>query len=128
MRKHLKSRNPALNTPRKHEPVATDSAFSDTPEVDISVRQAQVFVGRDTLVADAYPMKSGKKFVSTLGDNIWREAMDKTLSDSAKTEISIKVMDILRHITFQIGIPSLTIRTKILLSRGTGLSSPGPIQ
>ena len=71
--------------------------FSDTPAVDSGVKQAQVFVGRDTLVADAYPMKSGKQFVNTLEDNIRRRgAMDKLLSDSAKNEISNKVMDILR--------------------------------
>ena len=97
MKKHLKSRNPALNIPRRHEAVATDTVFSDTPAVDSGVRQAQVFAGRDTLVADAYPMKSGKQFVNTLEDNIRRRgAMDKLLSDSAKTEISNKVMDILR--------------------------------
>ena len=97
MKKHLKSRNPALNIPRRHEPVATDTVFSDTPAVDSGVKQAQVFVGRDTLVADAYPMKSGKQFVNTLEDNIRRRgAMDKLLSDSAKTEISNKVMDFLR--------------------------------
>ena len=95
--KHLKSRNPALNIPRRHEAVATDTVFSDTPAVDSGVKQAQVFVGRDTLVADAYPMKSGKQFVNTLEDNIRRRgAMDKLLSDSAKTEIFNKVMDILR--------------------------------
>ena len=95
--KHLKSRNPALNIPRRHEAVATDTVFSDTPAVDSGVKQAQVFVGRDTLVADVYPMKSGKQFVSTLEDNIRRRgAMDKLLCDSAKTEISNKVMDILR--------------------------------
>ena len=71
----------------------------DTPAVDSGIKQAKVFVGRDTLVADAYPMKSGKQFVNTLEDNIKgvvRGAMDKLLSDSAKTEISNKVMDILR--------------------------------
>ena len=57
MKKHLKSRNPALNIPRRHEPVATDTVFSDTPAVDSGVKQAQVFVGRDTLVDYAYPMK-----------------------------------------------------------------------
>ena len=97
MKRQLKSRNPALNTPRRHEGVATDTVFPDTPAVDSGVKQAQVFVGRDTLVADAYPMKSGKQFVNTLEDNIRRQgAMDKLLSDSAKTEISNKVMDILR--------------------------------
>ena len=90
MKKHLKSRNPALNIPRRYEAVATDTVFSDTPAVDSGVKQAQVlFVDRDTLVADAYPMKSGKQFVNTLEDNIRRQrAMDKLLSDSAKTEIS----------------------------------------
>ena len=71
MKKHLKSRN-ALNIPRRHEAVATDTVFSDTPAVDRGVKQAQVFAGRNTLVADAYPMKSGKQFVSTLEDSIRR--------------------------------------------------------
>ena len=70
MKKHLKSRNPALNIPRRHEAVATDTVFSDTPAVDSGVKQAQVFVGRDTLVADGYPMKSGDEFVNTLEDNM----------------------------------------------------------
>ena len=88
-----------------------------------------MFVGRDTLVPDAYPMKSGKQFVNTLEDNIRRRgAMDKLLSDSAKNKISNNIMDILRHITFQIGILSPTSSTKILLNGGTGLSNPGPIQ
>ena len=103
MKKHLKSRNPAPNIPSRHEPVATDTVFSDTPAVDSGVKQAQVFVGRDTLVADAYPMKNGKQFGNTLENNIRRRgAMDKLLSDSAKTEISNKVMDILRayHISY----------------------------
>ena len=45
MKRHLKSRNPALNVPRRHEAVATDTVFSDTPAVDSGVKQAQVFVG-----------------------------------------------------------------------------------
>ena len=94
---YLISRNPALNIPRRHEPVVTHTVFSDTPALDSGVKQAKVYVGRDTLVADAYPMKSGKQFVNTLEDNIRRRgAMDKLLSDSAKTEISNKAMDILR--------------------------------
>ena len=99
MKKHLKSRNPALNISRRHEAVVTNTVFSDNPAVDSGVKQVQVFVGRDTVVADDYPMKSGKQFVNTLEDNIRRRgAMDKLLhlSDSAKTEISNKVMDILR--------------------------------
>ena len=61
MKRHLKSRNPALRVPRRHAPVATDTIFSDTPAVDNGVKQAQVFVGRDSLVADDYPLNSGKQ-------------------------------------------------------------------
>ena len=60
MKKYLKSRNPALNIPRRDDPVATDSVFSDTSAVDSGGKQAQVFVVRDSIVADAYPMKSEK--------------------------------------------------------------------
>ena len=44
MKRHLKSRNPAHNVPRRHEPVATDTIFSDTPAVDSGVKQAQVLL------------------------------------------------------------------------------------
>ena len=89
MKRHLKSRNPALDIPRHHKPVVTDTIFSDTPAVDSGVRQAQMFVSRDTSVANAYPMKSGKQFVNILEDSIRRwGAMDKLLNDSAKPEIS----------------------------------------
>ena len=97
MKKHLKSRNPALNIPRRHEAVATDTVFSETPAADSGAKQAQVCVGSYILVADTYPMKSRRQFVNTQEDNIRRwGAMDQLLSDSAKTEISNKVMDILR--------------------------------
>ena len=96
MKKHLKSRN-TLNIPRRHEAVATDTVYSDTPAVDSGVKQAQLFVGKESLVSDIYPMRSGKQFVNTLEDNIHRcGAMDKLISDSAKNEISHKVQDILR--------------------------------
>ena len=82
MRKHLKSRNPVLNIPRRHEPVATDTVYSDTPAIDSGVRQAQLFVGMESLVSDIYPMWSGKQFINTLEDNIRRRgAMDKLISD-----------------------------------------------
>ena len=97
MKKHLKSRNPALNAPRKHEAVATDTVYSDTPAVDSGVKQAQLFVGKESSVSAIYPVRSGKQFVNTLEDNIHRcGAMDKRISDSANNEISHKVKDILR--------------------------------
>ena len=125
-KRHLKYRNPALNVPRRHQAVATDTVFSDTPAVDNGVKQAEVFVGRDTLVADAYPMKSGKQFVNTQQDNIRRRgAMDKILP---KLRYPIRSWTFLGHITFQIGILSPTTRIKTLLYGGTGLSNPGPTQ
>ena len=58
---------------------------------------AQLFVRKESLVSDIYPMRSGKQFVNTLEDNICRcGAMDKLISDSAMNEISHKVKDILR--------------------------------
>ena len=38
MKKHLKSRNHALNVPRRHEAVATDTVYSDTPAVHSGVK------------------------------------------------------------------------------------------
>ena len=97
MKRHLKSRNPALNVPRRHEADATDTVYSDTQAVDSGVKQALLFVWKESLVTDINTMRSGKQFVNTLEDNIHRHgAMDKLKSDSAKTEIFHKVKDILR--------------------------------
>ena len=69
----------------------------DTPAIDSGVKMAQLFVGKESLVSDICPMRSGKQFVNTLKDNIHRcSPMDNLISDSAKNEISHKVKDILR--------------------------------
>ena len=60
IKKHFKSRNPVFNIPRRSEAVATDTIFSDTPAVDDGTTMAQFFCGRDTLVCDAYGIKSTK--------------------------------------------------------------------
>ena len=97
MRKHFKSRFPAFNIPRRNEAVTTDTIFSDTPAKDSGVTMAQIFVGKDTLASDVYPMHSSKQFVHTLEDNIrFRGVMSKLISDYAQVEISNKVKDILR--------------------------------
>ena len=63
----------------------------------LGVKQGQLFVGKESLVSDIYPMRSCKQFVNTLEDNIHRcSAMDKLISDSAKNKFSHKVKDILR--------------------------------
>ena len=97
MHRHLKSRNPALNIPCRHEAVATDTVYSDTPAVDSGVKQTKLIVGKESLLSDIHPIWSGKQFVNTLEDNICRHsAMDKLISDSARNEISHKVKVILR--------------------------------
>ena len=89
IKKHFKSPNPVFNIPRHSEAVATDTIFSDTPAVDDGSTMAQFFCGHDTLVCDAYGIKSTKQFINTLSDNIRkRGAMDTLISDGGKYEIS----------------------------------------
>ena len=102
IKKHFKSRNPVFNIPRRSEAVATDTIFSDTPAVDDGSTMAQFFCGRDTLVCDAYGIKSTKQFINTLSDNIRkRGAMDTLISDGDKYEISKRVTDLLRSLFIQ---------------------------
>ena len=99
IKKHFKSRNPVFNIPRHSEAVATDTIFSDTPAVDDGSTMAQSFCGHDTLVCDAYGIKSTKQFINTLTDNIRkRGAMDTLISDGGKYEISKRVTDLLRSL------------------------------
>ena len=129
MKRHLNSRNPALNVPRRNESVATDTIFSDRPAADRGVKQAQVFLGRHSLVANVYPIKSGKQILNALEDNIrQRGAKDKLLRDSAKTEISKKGMDIYGHNICPTGILNHTIKIRTHLSVGTEQLCPGPTQ
>ena len=46
MKRHLKSRNPALNVPRRHEAVVTDTVYSDTPAVDSGVKMHNFLLGK----------------------------------------------------------------------------------
>ena len=102
IKKHFKSRNPVFNIPRRSEAVATDTIFSDTPAVDDGSTMAQFFCGRDTLVCDAYGIKSTKQFINTLSDNIRkRGAMDTLISDGGKYEISKRVTDLLWSLFIQ---------------------------
>ena len=102
IKKHFKSRNPVFNIPRCSEAVATDTIFSDTPAVDDGSTIAQFFCGCDTLVCDAYGIKSTKQFINTLSDNIRkRGAMDTLISDGGKYEISKQVTDLLHSLFIQ---------------------------
>ena len=102
IKKHFKSRNPVFNIPRCSEALATDTIFSDTPAVDDGSTMAQFFSGDDTLVCDAYGIKSTKQFINTLSDNIRNQgAMDNLISDGGKYEISKRVTDLLRSLFIQ---------------------------
>jgi hypothetical protein len=96
LKQHWRSRFPSCNVKRWDEPVATDTVFHDTEAVESGVKAAQIFVGRESLVADVYGLKTDKEFVNTLEDNI-REwgAMDKLISDCDKAEMSERVKQIL---------------------------------
>lgn len=94
---NFKSPFPVLNVSRRNEPVATDTACSDTPTIDAGSTSMQIFIGTETLLTDVYSMKLDKQFVNTLEDNIRkRGAIDKLISDIAKVEIIKRVQDILR--------------------------------
>ena len=102
IKKHFKSRNPVFSIPRCSEAVATDTIFSDTPAVDDGSTMAQFFCGHDTLVCDAYGIKSTKQFINTLSENIRKQgAMDTLISDGGKYEISQRVTDLLCSLFIQ---------------------------
>jgi hypothetical protein len=96
IKQHWRSRFPACNVKQRQELVATDTVFSDTPSVDCGVTAAQLFVRRESLVADVYGLKTDKEFINTLEDNIReRGSMDKLISDCATAEMSEHVKQIL---------------------------------
>ena len=102
IKKHFKPRNPVFSIPRCSEAVATDTIFSDTPAVDDGSTMAQFFCGHDTLVCDAYGIKSTKQFINTLSDKIRKwGAMDTLISDGGKYDISKGVTDFLHSLFIQ---------------------------
>ena len=102
IKKHFKPRNPVFSISRCSEAGATDTIFSDTPAVDDGSTMAQFFCGHDTLVCDAYGIKSTKQFINTLSDKIRKwGAMDTLISDGGKYDISKGVTDFLNSLFIQ---------------------------
>ena len=102
IKNHFKPRNPVSSIPRCSEDLATDTIFSDTPPVDDGSTMAQFFCGHDTLVCDAYGIKSTKQFINTLSDNIRKwGAMDTLISDGGNYGISKGVTDLLHSLFIQ---------------------------
>ena len=98
LRNEIKAANPALNIPRRNEPVASDTVFSGTPAIEDGAKAAQYFVGRRSYFQSIRSCgKTGKQFHKVLMDEIRQYgAMDILVTDSAKLEISERVNDILR--------------------------------
>ena len=97
MRDHWKTRFPAYNVKRRHEPVATDWIYSDTPAIDDGSLGAQLFIGCKSLVADVFGAKTDAQYVNHLEDVIRkRGAMDSIVSDRGSSIISQKAKDIYR--------------------------------
>ena len=71
LKKRYKSPFPALNVHRRDKPVATDTIYSDTPAIDSGATIAQVFVGVESLITDVYAIKTIRRFINTLEDQIW---------------------------------------------------------
>ena len=102
IKNHFKPRNPVFSIPRCSEAVATDTIFSDTTAVDDGSTMAQFFCGHDTLVCDAYGIKSTKQFINTLSDNIRKwGTMDTLTSDGGKYEIPKGVTNLLHFLFTQ---------------------------
>ena len=99
LRNRIKSPNPVLGIPRRHEPVATDTLYSSTPAVFDGSTACQFFIGRKSVYRTVYPLgTSDKQFPRTLMDEIRRYGcMDVLVSDNAKAEIGNKVKEILRQ-------------------------------
>jgi hypothetical protein len=98
LRNQIKSPNPILNIKRRHEEVATDTMYSNTPAFETGSTAAQFFIGRKSHFRSARKLgSSDKDFKSTLEDEIRKYgAMDRLVSDNAKAQVSDKVKEVLR--------------------------------
>ena len=126
------------NIPTRNVPVARDSVFSDTPAIDDGSTMAQFFVGKGTLVSDAYGIKNQKQFITTLYVNIkTRGGTDILITDGGKYEIPKNVASLLMSLFVKQydHNPITNIKTKqnstMVLSTGTSipldLTGPHPI-
>ena len=100
--KRNKAPNPALNTPRRNEPVATDTIYGAVPgtiDNGSTVTAAQIFIGRISGLCEAEGIgTSDKQYAEALANHIRRYgAMDQIISDAAKAQISKRVNELLEH-------------------------------
>ena len=77
-----------MNVYRCDKPVATESIYSDTPDIDNGSAYAQLFVGTRLLISDVYGMKIDNQFINNLEDNNHAHGeMSKLISYCAKYEV-----------------------------------------
>jgi hypothetical protein len=89
---------PAVNRPRRHEGVGTDTMFFDIPAWG-GVMCVQVYVGRSSYYLSVHGMTTDGEFINTFEDEIrQRGAMDTIISDRAQAEVSNRVKTILRNL------------------------------
>jgi hypothetical protein len=97
LKKRYKSPFPDLNVFLHKEPVAMDTVYSGVPAFDNSSTCAQLYVGTKFTIPDVYSIKSEKQLVNMLEDNMREQgAMKLLISDSAQSEVSNWILDILR--------------------------------
>ena len=77
-----------MNLHCRDEPVANDTIYSDTLAIYGGSTYAQLFVGKYSLVSNAYCMKTDNQFLNTLEGNIHaRGEMSELISDRAQSDI-----------------------------------------
>ena len=70
LQRHFKSPFPALNVNRRDKPIATDTVYADTLDIEHGHKAAQFFVGTISLISDIYGVKTDAQFLQTLQDNV----------------------------------------------------------
>ena len=102
IKNHFKPRNPVSSIPRCSEDVATDTIFSNTPDVDDCSTMTQFFYGHDTFTCGTYGIKSTKQSINTLSANTRKwGAMITLTSDGGTYDISKGVTDLLHSLFIQ---------------------------
>jgi hypothetical protein len=86
LRDRIIAPKPVLSIPRRHEDVATDTLYSQTPAIDDGSTAAQFFIGRRSHFQSITPMGTADKhFAYRLMDEIRKYgAMDQLISDNVK--------------------------------------------
>ena len=96
MRRHFKSREPALNRARLAETYATDTFFAETKAIG-GATCAQIFVGTKSMFTKCYGMKRETEVSTTLEDFVRKVGAPYSVrNDNAKAQTSERWKNILR--------------------------------